>query len=53
MFLPMKFFRHNSEYLALCLHFVDTSNRIREELIGFVKMQRVRAADVADAIVLP
>ena len=42
---------HNVEYLALCLRFVDEKCDIREEFIKFVKLERVRASDIATAIV--
>ena len=42
---------HNVEHLPICLRFVDGECNIREEFIGFVKLERVRAVDIADAII--
>ena len=42
---------HNVEHMPICLHFVDKECDIREEIVGFVKLQRVRAVDIAEAIV--
>ena len=42
---------HNVEHMPLCIWFVDEASEIREEFMGFVKLQRVRAIDIADAIV--
>ena len=42
---------HNSEHLCLCLRFVDDTCQIREEFISFLKLERVRAVDITDAIV--
>ena len=42
---------HNKEHLPICLCFVDESCEIREEFIHFVKLERVRALDIANAIV--
>ena len=39
------------EHMPVCLRFVDKECDIWEEFIGFVKLQRVRAVDIADAIV--
>ena len=41
---------HNTEHLALCIRFVDVHCQIREEFVGFVKLERVRASDIASAI---
>ena len=41
---------HNVEYLLLCLRFIDYANNIREEFISFAKIERVRAADIGNAI---
>ena len=41
---------HNVEHLAICLRFVDTNCDIREEFIGFIKMERVRALDITSLI---
>ncbi len=42
---------HNIEHLAICLRFVDQECNIREEFISFIKMERVRAVDIASAII--
>ncbi len=42
---------HNVEYLAICLRFVATPGEIRKEFISFIKMERVRAADIEQAII--
>ena len=41
---------HNIEHLSVCVRFVDTSGQIREEFLSFVKMERVRATDIEEAI---
>ena len=42
---------HNVEQLPVCLRFVDSEGSIREEFVAFLKLNRVRAADIADALV--
>jgi len=42
---------HNVEHMALCLRFVDENCDVQEKFIGFVKLQRVRANDIANAII--
>ena len=42
---------HNVEHLVLCIRFVDSNLDIREEFIPFLKLERVRAMDITDAIV--
>ena len=42
---------HNTEHLALRLHFVDEKCDIREDFVAFVKLERVRANDITNAIV--
>ena len=42
---------HNVEHMALCLRFVDENCYVQEKFIGFVKLQRVRANDIANAII--
>ena len=42
---------HNVEHLPICIRFVDVNNDIREEFISFIKLERIRAADIASAIV--
>ena len=41
---------HNAEHLPLCLRFVDKSFNI-EKSLSFVKLLRVRAIDIANAII--
>ena len=41
---------HNVEHFPICLRFVDSEYNIREEFVAFVKLARVRAVDIADAI---
>ena len=42
---------HNVEHLPLCVCFVDSENHIREDFVSFIKLERVRAVDITDAIV--
>ncbi len=42
---------HGVEHLPICLRFVDDNCEIREEFIGFVKLKRVRAIDITEAII--
>ena len=42
---------HNAEHLPLCLRFIDKSFNIREEFVGFVKLPKVKAIDIANAII--
>ena len=42
---------NNVEYLSICLHFVDERYDIHEEFVAFLKLAKVRATDIADAIV--
>ncbi len=39
------------EHLPICLRFVDDHCEIREEFIGFVKLKRVQAIDITEAII--
>lgn len=41
---------HNTEHLPICVRFVDDSFEIREDFIGYAKLERVRAQDIANAI---
>ena len=41
---------HNVEHLPMCVRFVDRDFNIREELVALLKLARVRAVDIADAI---
>ena len=41
---------HNTEHLPICLQYVDDKCEIREEFITFVKLERVRAADIVNVI---
>ena len=42
---------HNVEHLPICLLYVDGECNIREEFVAFVKLDRVRATDIANAII--
>ena len=42
---------HNVEHMALCLRYVDESCDIQEKFVAFLKLQRVRANDISNAIV--
>lgn len=42
---------HNVEHMALCLRYVDESCDIQEKFVAFLKLQRVRASDITNAIV--
>ena len=44
---------HNVEHLPICIRFVDSEFEfnIREEFIAFIKLERVRAVDISDAII--
>ena len=42
---------HSVEHLPICIRFVDSECNIREEFIAFIKLGRVRAVDVSDAII--
>ena len=43
---------HNKvEHLPLCFRFVDGLCNIREEFMTFIKLERVRAVDISEAIV--
>ncbi len=37
--------------MYICIRFVDVKDDIREDFISFIKLERVRAADIANAIV--
>ena len=39
------------EHLAICVRFVDDNDEIREEFITFLKLERVRADDLANIII--
>ena len=41
---------HNVEHLPICVQFVDRDFNIKEELVALLKLARVRAVDIADAI---
>ena len=41
---------HNAEHLPICVQFVDRDFNIREELVALLRLARVRAVDIADAI---
>ena len=42
---------HNVEHMTLCIRYVDESCDIQEKFIAFLKLQRVRASDITNAIV--
>jgi len=42
---------HNTEYLPICIRFVDSLGDIREDFLSFIKLDRVRAVDIASAII--
>ena len=42
---------HNVEHMALCLCYVDESCDIQEKFVAFLKLKRVRANDITNAIV--
>ena len=42
---------HNVEHLPICVRFVDDNDEIREEFITFLKLERVRADDIANSII--
>ena len=42
---------HNVEHLSLCLRYIDGYHDIQEKHIAFVKLQRVRASDITNAII--
>ena len=42
---------HNVEHMALCVCYVDESCDIQERFMAFLKLQRVRASDITNAIV--
>ena len=42
---------HNVEHMALCARYVNESCDIQEKFIAFLKLQRVRASDITNAIV--
>ena len=41
---------HNTEYLSLCLRYVDARCEIQENFMAFVELPRIRASDVSKAI---
>ena len=41
---------HNTEHLPICVRFVDGNFEIREDFIGYAKLERVIAQDIANAI---
>jgi len=41
---------HNAEEMALCLRFVDKQCDIREEFVGFIRLQRITGEHMAAAI---
>ena len=43
---------HNAEHLPICLCYVDNQSNICEDFISFLKLERVQAVDIADAIII-
>ena len=41
---------HNVEHLAVCLRYVEANYNIREDFVTFIKLERVRAIDISEAI---
>ena len=41
---------HNTEYMAVCVRFVDATASIREEFVALVKLERVHAVDISNAL---
>ena len=41
---------NNIEHLPICVRFLDRDFNIKEELVALLKLARVRAVDIADAI---
>lgn len=37
---------HNSEYLSLCLRYIDADCEIQEKFVAFIKLPRIRASDI-------
>ena len=44
-------YSHNIEHMVLCVCYVDESCDIQEKFIALLKLQRVRASDITNAIV--
>lgn len=42
---------HNSEQLAFCVRFVDSSSNIREDFLSSLKLERITGESIASAIV--
>ena len=38
------------EHLALCAHFVDRENNIREEFLAFIALERITGEEIAETI---
>ena len=43
-------FSQNIKHLPICFRFVDGNFENREDFIGYAKLQRVRAQDIANVI---
>ena len=41
---------HNIEHLPICIRYIDDDNKISEDFLSFIKLERVRASDIAEAI---
>ena len=43
---------HNEEHLPIiCIRYVDEDGEVQEAFVAFIKLQRVRASDIAEAII--
>ena len=42
---------HNQEYLVLCVRFVAEDKAVREEFLGFLKLERITGEEIAGTIV--
>ena len=42
---------HNQEYLALCVRFVAKNKAVREEFLGFLKLNRITGQEIAGTII--
>ena len=42
---------HNTEHLPICIRYADDDNSICEDFVSFVRLERVRASDIAEAII--
>lgn len=42
---------HNTEHLPICIRYIDDDNNTWEDFVSFVRLERVRASDIAEAII--